>query len=62
MKQLEKMTRRELAEVIVNNQIERGITRVETKELQIERRLKGCGVLKAQSWTDLYEAAKSMVA
>ncbi len=61
MKELEKMTRKELAEVIVNNQIKRGIVKPEKKDFQIKTRLKGCGCLKAQSWMDLYEGAKAMI-
>ena len=34
MKELEKMTRRELAEIIVNDQIKRGVIKKENKELQ----------------------------
>lgn len=58
---LEKMSRKELAEFIVDNQIKRGIVKAENKEKQIKARLKGLGMLKAQSWTDLYNGAKSMV-
>ena len=61
MKKLEKMTRKELAEVIVNNQIERGIVKAENKAFQIKARLKGCGMLKAESWTDLYNGAKAVL-
>ena len=61
MKELEKMTRRELAEVIVNDQIKRGIVKEENKELQIKARLKGFGMTKAMSWLDLYEAAKCFI-
>lgn len=60
MKNLEKMTRKELAEVIVNNQILRGIIKEERKNIVINGLLKGAGYLKAQSWTDLYETAKVM--
>lgn len=61
MKDLKDMTRKELAEVIVNNQIKRGIVKEENKELQIKSRLKGNGLIKAMSWMDLYEAAKAFV-
>ena len=61
MKELEKMTRKELAEVIVDNQINRGIIKAERKDVVLKGYLKGAGYLKAQSWTDLYNGAKSMI-
>ena len=61
MKRLEEMTRRELAEIIVDDLIERGITKAERKEAQIQGRLKGVGALKPMSWTDLYETVLAMV-
>ena len=61
MKELEKMTRRELAEVIINDQIKRGIIKEENKEMQINARLKGCGMVKAMGWMDLYETAKQFI-
>ena len=61
MKELKEMTRKELAEVIVNDQIKRGVVKPEKKDFQIKARLKGCGYLKAQSWMDLYESALAMI-
>lgn len=61
MKRLENMTRKELAEIIVNNQIERGLVKLENKEKQIKARLKGCGMIKAMGWMDLYETAKQFI-
>lgn len=58
MKELEKMTRRELAEVIVNNQIKRGIIKKENKEMQIKARLTGTFKM---GWLSLYETAKQFV-
>ena len=58
MKKLEDMTRKELAEIIVNDQIKRGIVKPEKKEFQIQARLTGS--LK-MSWLDLYEAAKHFI-
>lgn len=58
MKKLEEMTRKELAEVIVNNQIERGIVKLESKEIQIEARLNG---RLRMSKMELYKSAKAFV-
>lgn len=58
MKRLEDMTRKELAEVIVNNQIERGIVKAENKERQIKARLTG---MFKMGWLDLYETAKHFI-
>ena len=55
MKKLNEMTRKELAEIIVNDQIKRGIVKEEKKELLIKGRING--PLK-MSWMDLYNAAK----
>lgn len=61
MKELEKMTRKELAEVIVNNQIKRGIVKKENKDIQIKARLNGFGALKAMSKSELYKGAKALL-
>lgn len=61
MKSLEKMTRKELAEVIVNDQIKRGLVKPENKEMQIKVRLKGYGYIKAMSKNELYKAAKAFI-
>ena len=61
MKSLEKMTRKELAEVIVNDQIKRGLVKSENKNLQIKIRLKGNGLIKAMSKDELYKAAKAFI-
>lgn len=61
MKELEKMTRRELAEVIVNEQIKKGIVKPESKEIQIQARLKGCGALKPMCKNELYAGAKAYI-
>lgn len=61
MKRLENMTRKELAEIIVNDQIKRGIVKPERKEFQIQSRLKGCGMIKAMGWMELYETAKHFI-
>lgn len=58
MKELEKMTRKELAEVIVNDQIKRGIVKAENKEIQIKARLTG---MFKMGWLDLYETAKQFI-
>ena len=58
MKELNNMTRRELAEVIVNDQIKRGVVKPENKEKQIVARLSG--VIR-MSWHELYKAAKAFV-
>lgn len=58
MKELEKMTRRELAEIIVNDQIKRGIVKEENKKMQIKARLTG---MFKMGWLDLYEAAKHFI-
>lgn len=55
-----KMTRKELAAYIVDNQIKRGIVKPENRKKQIDARLKGHGAIKAESWTDLYNGAKAM--
>lgn len=61
MKELEKMTRKELANFIVNNQIERGIIKAERKNVVLKGYLNGLGFLKAQSKMELLKAAKSMI-
>ena len=61
MKELEKMTRKELANLIVTNQIERGILKEESREIVVKGMLKGAGFLKAQSWSELLQGAKAMV-
>ena len=61
MKKLEEMTRKELAEVIVDNQIERGIVEKENKQFQIEARLKGYARLRPLSKSELYKGAKAMI-
>lgn len=58
MKELEKMTRKELATLIVEDQIKRGIVKEENKEVVIKGHLKGCGCCKPDSWLDLYEYVK----
>ena len=57
-KELEKMTRRELAEIIVNDQIKRGVIKKENKEKQIKARLTG---MFKMGWLDLYETAKHFI-
>ena len=58
MKELKNMTRKELAEIIVNDQIKRGIVKPENKNLQITARLSG--IIK-MSWLELYEVAKAFI-
>lgn len=58
MKNLKEMTRKELAEVIINDQIKRGIIKKESKEMQIKARLTGTFRM---GWLDLYEAAKQVI-
>lgn len=55
MKELEKMTRKELANFIVTNQIERGILKEESREIVVK------GFLKAQTKTELLKGAKAMI-
>lgn len=43
------MTRKQMIEAIVNDQIKRGIVKPEDKQNQVNTRLKGCGALKAMS-------------
>lgn len=59
MKKFEEMTRRELAEVIVDDQIRRGVVKEERREFQIKARLKGIGQAKPMSWIDLYNTVVS---
>lgn len=59
MKKLEEMTRRELAEIIVDDQIKRGVVNEENRDLQIKARLYGIGSLKPMSKKDLYKAVKA---
>lgn len=61
MKELEKMTKKELANFIVTNQIERGILKEENRSKVVTRMLKGIGILKPQTKTELLMAAKSMI-
>lgn len=61
MKELEKMTRKELANFIVTNQIERGILKEESRERVVKGLLKGAGFLKAQSKSELLQGAKAMI-
>ena len=58
MKKLEEMTRYELAEVIVDDQIKRGVVKPENKESQIQGRLNGVGALKPMTKSELYKSAK----
>lgn len=53
------MTRKELAEAIVDDQIKRGIVKKESRELQINARLKGIGSAKPMSKQDLLGYFKS---
>lgn len=55
MKELKNKTRKELIEIIVNDQIKRGIVKSEKKEMHINARLKGCGMIRPMGWLDLYE-------
>lgn len=50
------MTRKQMIEAIVNDQIERGIVKAEDKQAQINARLKGCGALKPMSLRDCERA------
>lgn len=59
MKKLEEMTRRELAEIIVDDQIKRGIVNEENRDLQIKARLYGIGSLKPMTKNELYRVVKS---
>lgn len=43
------MTRKQMIEAIVNDQIKRGIVKPEDKQNQVNTRLKGCGALKTMS-------------
>lgn len=55
------MTRKELAELIVEDQIKRGVIKEENRDFQINARLKGCGSLKAMSKRDLLNGALALV-
>lgn len=59
-KELKDMTRKELAEYIVDDQIKRGVIKEDSKDKVVDRYLKGAGAVKAQSWTDLYNGAKAI--
>ncbi|MCX4254714.1 MAG: hypothetical protein OSJ63_05570 [Bacilli bacterium] len=58
MKNLEEMTRKELAEIIVDDQIRRGIVTPDKKEMLIQARL--TGIIK-MSKAELYKSAKYML-
>ena len=55
-----KMTRKQLAEYIVERQIERGVVKAENKEAQVQGRLKGIGDAKPMSKQELIKGAESM--
>lgn len=57
-KPLEKMTKRELVEKIVDDQIKRGTIPKESRERQIEGRLKGAGAMRPQSKEELLKYFK----
>lgn len=50
------MTKRQMIEAIINDQIERGIVKPEDKDFQIKCRLKGIGALKPMSLADCKKA------
>ena len=55
-----KMTRKQLAEYIVDNQIERGVVKPENRDLQVNGRLKGVGASKAMSKQELLKGAEDI--
>lgn len=58
MKVFEKMTRKELATLLVEDQIKRGVVKIENKEAQIKSKLKGFGsYIKPMSKTELVRYA-----
>lgn len=60
MKEFEKMTRLELANFIVCDQIRRGIINEESRAKVVTRMLKGIGGLKPQNKSELLRVAKAM--
>lgn len=54
------MTRRELAEIIVDDQIRRGIVHKEHREMQINGRLKGVGAIRPNKKSELIKGAKAI--
>lgn len=54
------MTRQELAELIVDDQIRRGIIKKESREVVIRGRLKGLGASKPMTKSELIEGAKAI--
>lgn len=50
------MTRKQMIEAIVNDQIERGIVKAEDRQMQVNARLKGCGALRPMSLRDCERA------
>jgi len=50
------MTRKQMIEAIINDQIKRGIVKAENKQMQINARLKGCGALRPMSLRECKEA------
>lgn len=50
------MTRKQMIEAIVNDQIKRGIVKPEEKKMQVNARLKGCGALKPMSYRECVKA------
>lgn len=58
---LHSMTKRQLAETIVDDQIKRGIVKQENRDFQINSRLKGLGALKPMSKNELIKGAESVL-
>ena len=46
------MTRKQMIEFCVNDQIARGIVKPEKRNVQVSMRLKGCGAAKPMSYSD----------
>ena len=55
-----KMTRQQLAEVIVDDQISRGVVKAESRNIQIKGRLKGIGSAKPMSKKELLDAVNAI--
>lgn len=49
------MTRKQMIEAIIDDQIRRGIVKPEDKKMQVNARLKGCGALRPMSYRECVE-------
>lgn len=58
---LHSMTKRQLAETIVDDQIKRGVIKQENRDFQINSRLKGLGALKPMSKNELIKGTESVL-